>query len=185
VELARGVEEPFCLTIALASHGVLLLALGELDAAHAALEESAERGRQAHDAWAVALPLRNLAIIACRRGEYDRARRLLEESLHGLRDLGERWFVSRSIETLAQVLVAQEEHDRAARLFGAAEGLREAVGASVLAIYRADYDHAIASARKALGPRVFERCWEEGRRQTSDTVVAYALSESIARLASE
>jgi len=179
VALARGLDDPFCLTIALASHGVLLLALSELDAASAALEESVQRSRQADDVWAVALPLRNLAIIACRRGEYERARRLLEDSLQGLRALGERWFVSRSIETLAQVLVAQEEHVRAARLFGAAEGLREAVGASVLAMYRADYDRAIVAARDALGPQVFERCWQEGRRQTPDAVVAYALGESI------
>ena len=75
-------------------------------------------------------------------------RTLLEESLHGLRGLGEKWFLSRSIETLAEVMASTGEHERAAHLFGAAETLREAVGASVLAFYRADYDRAIDMYRE-------------------------------------
>ena len=87
---------------------LVLLALEEYDNARATLEESAARGRETGDAWAVALPLRNLAIIAHRQRDYPTARRLLEESLHGLespgremvslaqhrdagRGLGERW----------------------------------------------------------------------------------------------
>ena len=151
VGLARTTADAFCLTIALASYGVVLLALEEYDNARAALEESAARGRETGDAWAVALPLRNLAIIAHRQRDYRTARRLLEESLHGLRGLGEKWFLSRSIETLAEVMASAGEHERAAHLFGAAETLREAVGASVLAFYRADYDRAIDTV--TCGPR--------------------------------
>jgi Tetratricopeptide repeat len=111
--------------------------MGLHDEARAALEESVARGHQAGDEGAAALPIRNLAIIASRRGDYDGARRLLEDSLRGLRDLGEKWFVSRSIETLAEVLAWQGEHQHAAVLFGRAEGLRDAVGASVLAFFAA------------------------------------------------
>ena len=176
--MARGADDPFCLTIALASYGVVLLALGQYDDALTVLEESVKRGRKVSDRWAVALPLRNLAIIACRRGEYDRARRLLEQSLRDLRIEGEKWFLSRSIETLGAVLVWQREHERATHLLGAAEALREAVGASVLAFYRADYDHAIAAARDALGSEAFDVYWREGRTLTPDAAVAYALGEA-------
>ena len=178
VDLARTTADTFCLTIALASYGVVLLALEEYDNARAALEESASRGREAGDAWVIALPLRNLAVIAHRQGDYGAARRLLEESLHGLRGLGEKWFLSRSIETLAEVMASAGEHERAARLFGAAETLRDAVGASVLAFYRADYDRAIDSVRSALGRLAFESCWIEGRRLAPEEAVAYALRES-------
>jgi non-specific serine/threonine protein kinase len=178
VRTARTASDPFCLTIALASHGVLLLALARYDDARAVLEESVERGRQMQDAWAVALPLRNLAIIAYRRGDHDRAQRLLEESLRGLRALGEKWFLSRSLETLAEVLASRGAHERAARLFGAAEGLRDAVGAPVLAFYRSDYEEAIVRARDAVGPHVFDQCWREGRAWTLEAAVAYALGES-------
>ncbi|HKE86855.1 MAG TPA: winged helix-turn-helix domain-containing protein [Vicinamibacterales bacterium] len=179
VRLARTTNDRFCLTIALASHGVLLLALNEHEPARTVLEESVERGREVGDAWAVALPLRNLGIIAHRRGEYDRARRLLEASLRGLRGLDEKWFLSRSIETLAEVLAWQGANQRAARLFGAAENLRDAVGAPVLAFYRADYDEAVSRARTALGARMFDQCWQEGRALTPDAAIACALGESI------
>ena len=153
VALARKAADAFCLTIALASNGVVLLALEHYDDARAALEESVARGREGGDAWAVALPLRNLAIIAYRQQDYRTARPLLEESLHGLRASGEKWFLSRSMETLAEVMATAGEYERAAHLFGAAETLREAVGASVLAFYRADYERAIGVARTALGPQ--------------------------------
>jgi non-specific serine/threonine protein kinase len=178
VQIARTTQDAFCLTIALASQGVLLLAMGLHDEARKALEESVARGRQARDEWAVALPLRNLAIIASRRGDYEEARRLLQDSLRGLRDLGEKWFLSRSIETLAEVLAWQGEHQQAAVLFGSAEGLRDAVGASVLSFYRHDYDEAIARSRKALGAPAFERYWHAGRTLAPPAAVAYALGES-------
>jgi tetratricopeptide (TPR) repeat protein len=175
--IARTAGDPFCLAIALASQGVVLLTLGQYEAAGTLLEESSALAREAGDAWAVALPLRNLAIIAGRRGEYDTARRLLEESLHGLRDLDEKWFLSRSIETLAEVLAWQGSYQRAVHLFGAAEGLRDAVGAPVLPFYRADYDDALERAREALGPNAFDRCWCEGHALDPNAAVAYALGE--------
>ena len=180
VALARTAADAFCLTIALASYGVVLLALERYDEARAALEESVTRGREGGDAWAVALPLRNLAIIAYRQRDYRTARTLLEESLHGLRAMGEKWFLSRSMETLAEVMAATGAYERAAHLFGAAETLRGAVGASVLAFYRADYDRAIGLARSALGHHKFESCWTAGRALSPDEAVAYALGEQAA-----
>jgi tetratricopeptide (TPR) repeat protein len=178
VRIARTTQDSFCLAISLASYGVLLLAIADYDEARTMLEESVERGRQGGDAWAVALPLRNLAILAHRRGDDERARRLLEESLRVLRELGEKWFLSRSIETLAEVLASQGAHQRAAHLFGAAEGLRDEVGAPVLAFYRADYEEAIARARDAIGAAAFDQCWREGRALKAEAAVAYALGES-------
>jgi non-specific serine/threonine protein kinase len=177
VALARTAADAFCLTIALASDGVVLLALEHYDDARAALEESVARGRERGDAWAVALPLRNLAILAYRQQDHRTARTLLEESLHGLRAMGEKWFLSRTMETLAEVMAAAGEYERAAHLFGAAETLREAVGASVLAFYRADYERAMSMARTALGQERFESCWTAGRALSLDEAVAYALGE--------
>lgn len=178
VRIARGSNDPFGLALALASYGVLLLQLGELGEARAILEESVERGRAMRDAWAVALPLRNLAIMASRLGQFERARQRLEESLEGLAALGEKWFLSRSIETLAEVLAWQGQFERAAHLFGAAESLRDAVGAPVLAFYRTDYDEALARTRQALGTAAFQHGWSQGRRMLPDAAVAYALARN-------
>ena len=82
------------------------------------------------------------------------------------------------METLAEVMSAAGDYERAAHLFGAAETLREAVGASVLAFYRADYDRAIGMTRTALGQQKFASCWTTGHALSSDEAVAYALGES-------
>jgi non-specific serine/threonine protein kinase len=175
VRIARDAHDDFNLTVALASYGVLLLALDGYDEASAVLQESVDRARQSGDAWAAALPLRNLAIIACRHGDYDLARTLLEESLHSMRNLEEKWFLSRSIETLAEVLASAGDCARSALLFGAADTLREAVGASILAFYKDDYDRGVARARQALGSQSFEHYWRLGRSLSADEMVDCAL----------
>jgi len=86
--------------------------------------------------------------------------------------------LSRSIETLAEVLTWEGKHERAAQLFGAAEGPRDAVGASVLVFYRVDYDRAIATLHNALGAEAFDLCWRKGRTLTLDEAVRYALAEA-------
>ena len=82
------------------------------------------------------------------------------------------------METLAEVMAAAGENERAAHLFGAAETLREAFCASVLAFYRADYERAMGMARTALGEQRFESCWTAGRALSPNQAVAYALGES-------
>jgi tetratricopeptide (TPR) repeat protein len=141
------------------------------------LEESIAICREAKDDWAIALPLRNLGIMAFRQGDYDRAVELLKESLIALRKSEERWFVSRSIESLAEALALKGECERAARLFGAGEALREALGASVLPFYRADYDRGIAALRGQLDEGTLAAEWADGRRMAMDEVIAYALAE--------
>ncbi len=61
--------------------------------------------------------------------EYERATALLKESLGLYRDVGDRWRVASVLEGLAEVACDRSKHERAARLFGAAEALRETIGA--------------------------------------------------------
>ncbi|MCV4632950.1 hypothetical protein OFB83_30580, partial [Escherichia coli] len=71
----------------------------------------------------------------------------------------------------------QGDYRRAARLFGAGEALREAVGASVLPFYRADYDRGVEAARAGLDAETFRATWAEGREMSFEQAVAYALAE--------
>ena len=114
--------------------------------------------------WAIALPLRSLAILALQRGDYQQAAACARESLSGQTDSNEKWFISRSLDVIAMVVSAQGQHSRAARLFGAAEALREAVGASPRTIYREEYERRVATARAALGAEVFARHGRQGEQ---------------------
>jgi hypothetical protein len=76
------------------------------------------------------------------------------------------------------VVSAQSQYSRAARLFGAAEALREALGASPRTIYREEYERRVATARAALGAENFRAAWTAGRVMAVEEAIAHALAES-------
>ena len=74
---------------------------------------------------------------------------------------------------------AQEPAERSTRLFGAAEGLMEAVGAPVYNYVKVDpslYQRTRACALSQLGEDAFEAARAEGRAMTFEQAVEYALS---------
>ena len=71
----------------------------------------------------------------------------------------------------------QRQPERAARLFGAAEGLREVMGAPLPPADRAGRDRSVAAVRSALGEEAFAAAWAEGRAMSLEAAVAFALAE--------
>ena len=67
---------------------------------------------------------------------------------------------------------------RAARLWGAAQALREQIGASLPPSAREEYDRDMAAACAVLGDEAFSAAWTEGRRMTKEQAVSYALEET-------
>jgi DNA-binding NarL/FixJ family response regulator len=80
-----------------------------------------------------------------------------------------------NLELLAAAVSLQGDHRRAALLFGAAEALREAVGAFVLPLYRAEYDRGVAATRTGLDEATFSAVWSEGRAMSPEEAVEHAL----------
>jgi DNA-binding CsgD family transcriptional regulator len=91
---------------------------------------------------------------------------LFEESLAIARKVDDKLNIASCLEGLAGVVAAQGESVWAARLWGAAEGLREAIGAPIPPVERANYERAIAVAHAKLGERTFSAAWAEGRALT-------------------
>src|SRR5205807_9482260 len=104
-----------------------------------------------------------LGMVAHRHGDLGPARALLDESLALFRELGHKLEIARDVEGLAAVAVAQAQCERAARLFGAAEGLREAMGAPLPPADRAEHDRSVAAVRAALVEEAFAAAWAAGR----------------------
>jgi DNA-binding CsgD family transcriptional regulator len=174
VDLFREGDDKFGLAITLSRLGITALAQGDYAAAQAALEEGEAISREIEDDWALALALRNLGIGALRQGEYEQAVARLRESLEVLRETGNPLYMQ-NLELLAAAVSMHGDHRRGAWLFGAAEALREAVGAFVLPLYRAEYDHGVAAARAGLDEEAFAKAWAEGRTMTPGQAVEYAL----------
>jgi hypothetical protein len=88
------------------------------------------------------------------------------------------------LEGLAKVAGAEEAAARAARLLGAAEALREAIGAPLPPVERADYDRSVDTVRAGLSEEAFAAAWSEGRLMALEQALVYALNpeEAIALL---
>jgi non-specific serine/threonine protein kinase len=81
---------------------------------------------------------------------------------------------------------ARGEHTRAARLYGAADALRQAIGAPVPLFERADKASALTATRTALGPARFAAAWAEGQSLSAEDAVKLALTgEATPRVRSE
>jgi hypothetical protein len=90
--------------------------------------------------------------------------------------LGKRLSLALSFEAFAH-LAARDDPDRAARLWGAAEALRERLGAPLPPNDRAEYERDVAAVRQALGAERFAIAWVAGRSLTEEQAIAYALGE--------
>lgn len=73
--------------------------------------------------------------------------------------------IAACLEGLAAAAGAVGQLEQAARLFGAAEALRESLGASLPPAERADHDRQSAAVRAALGQPEFAAAWAQGREQ--------------------
>jgi DNA-binding CsgD family transcriptional regulator len=78
------------------------------------------------------------------------------------------------LEVLADLAGEAGSHREAARLFGAAEAIRERMGAVRFKIYDAGYEASVAAARDALGERDFDAAWAEGAALSTEEAIAYA-----------
>jgi len=167
---------------------------GDYRAARTRYEESLAINRELGNKRDIAISLGSLGSVAQAQGDYGAARGLFEESLTVKRELGNKGSIVQELEWFAAVAVAQGQPERAARLFGAAEALREAMGALLPSADRAGHDRSATAARTALGEAGearfgreadsaggrapgFATAWAEGRAMTLEQATAYALDE--------
>jgi non-specific serine/threonine protein kinase len=150
---------------------------GDYQRAEALFEESVAIGRESNDAPGVATSLMCLGAVATRQGDHGRARALLEESLMLNMELGLRVNIAECLEILSGMAGALGDAARAARLWGAADALREAIGAPWLPLERRLYEPHLAAIRSRSDQAVWAGAWEEGRAMTMEDAVGYALEE--------
>jgi non-specific serine/threonine protein kinase len=119
-----------------------------------------------------------LADVARGLGELDQAEALYQTVVGTWQQLGHRPGIARCLECLAFVAGAQERLTRAGQLYGAAEALRESLGALMMSDERAEYGQALAVLRARLGERAaeFQQAWEAGRQMGYDAAVELALA---------
>jgi non-specific serine/threonine protein kinase len=154
--------------------GLTLFEQGAIDRAAAAFEEALRGFRADGNAYGAGFVLTNLAKVARVRGDYPRATALLVESLAARSEFGDKMGIEGCLRGLARIAVLTNQLERAARLFGAAEALREAVGAAGPR-HHLRHDQAVAQVRAGLGDARFAEAWAAGRALPLHEAVAEAL----------
>ncbi len=158
--------------------GNVARAQGDFASARRLYEESLADYRELGDRQGIAESLNNLGRVACERGDLPATRALHEESLAIRRELGDRRGIAESLEGFADVAFTSARPCRAARIWGAAEQLRNVIGAPLPRSDCAPHERQVSAARVALGDdAAFDEAWREGRAMTPEQIFEYVLEE--------
>jgi predicted ATPase/DNA-binding CsgD family transcriptional regulator len=161
--------------VVLINLGLLLAYLGD-GAGEGHLLEALRIMRALGDVATVATVLANLGTVAIDRGGQEEAEAYFLESLRMQRYLGARESLADCAEGLATVAAGRGDGDRALRLAGAAEGIRQAIGAAAEPWSQRILRGWVDRARAADGAAA-RRTWAEGSALPAAEVIALALDE--------
>ena len=99
-------------------------------------------------------------------------------SLQVLIETGDHWGIAQAIDALGCLAGAEGDAERAALLLGAAEALRQRVGAQIFPSEREDHDRAVRAAEQAQGEPAFSDAWARGRALLLDEAIEIARAQS-------
>ena len=172
---------------------------GDTAAARTLCQQSLALFREFGNRKGIAQALYGLGMAACRAGDPDKsARSFYEESLTMYRELGDKRGIASALKGMAELSLVVPPSggsseppsggttsggtpsgaERAARLWGAAESLREAIGAPLPPCDHSDYERHVVVARAVLGEKAFSTAWAHGRALPLEQAIAYALQET-------
>ena len=152
--------------------GLLALGEGETALAHSRVEQAVALFKEMRHQYGMTVSLYALAQVVAAGGDDARSQSLYEEGIAVARKTGNRQTVAFGLEGLARVVAVQGELSWAARLWGAAETLRETIGAPIPPVERPAYESSVTAARAQLGEKPFATAWAEGRTMTPEQVLA-------------
>lgn len=162
---------------ALGNLGRTALCRGDYVRAKALIQSSLTLCREMGDQDGVAECLARLGGVAAAQGETESAQRLYQESLTLYQQVGDRPGVAECLKELGKLAGAQANVARAGQLLGAAEALREALGAWLLPDECSGYDQTIAALHARFGHAAFKAAWAQGRAMTTEQAIALALKD--------
>jgi predicted ATPase/DNA-binding CsgD family transcriptional regulator len=154
------------------------LALQQRDAVtvHRRLSQSLTLFREIGNRRGIARSLSGLGAAAAIQQDWTRARMCYEESLTEAQEVGDKVEIASGLEGIAGVIAAGEASLVtvlwAAQLWGAAEALRETMGAPLPPVERAPYEARVTAAHSSIGRRIFSAYWAQGRTMTPEQALA-------------
>lgn len=156
--------------------GRLTLQQGDVVTAYTLLERSLTLFREIGNRRGIARSLFHLGDVTAMQQDWARAHMLYEESLNEAQAVNDTFEITSCLEGVAGIVAAERGTLAsvlwAAQLWGAAEALREKIGAPLPPVERAGYERGVAAARSSLGKRLFAAYWAQGRTMTPEQALA-------------
>ncbi|MCX6379063.1 MAG: tetratricopeptide repeat protein [Armatimonadetes bacterium] len=172
----RTLADRECLANALKDSGRLALATNDYASAKSYFDESLSLSQQVGVLLVRGDALSGLGSVALERGNYPSARACFEEALTLYRKLSFRLSVAETLEMFGRLAVKESHIKHAVTLLGAAQTLREALGAPLPPYLQKAYEQTLSEARQALDNAVFLEAWAQGCALPLDSAIEYALS---------
>ncbi|HEY2593935.1 MAG TPA: LuxR C-terminal-related transcriptional regulator [Chloroflexota bacterium] len=170
----RGVGDEISVILPLAALGFTVCLLGDPSRATELCEEAVHLARETGASGRLALALIYQGQVASLLDRPTPAANAFLEGLRVAREWDSAWGMAECLEGLAVVASGEGQPERAARLLGAAARLRQAIGAPVHPVDRADHERAVEASRSALGLAEYASAWESGQQLGVDEVIACA-----------
>ena len=165
--------------------GTCALLRGSPQEASGLVEIALTAARERGDRLVTYIGLFTAAQAAIALGDAERARDQLAEGVRLSQETGDLANLAYVLDALAVIESTTGRARRVALLLGAAQALRELVGATVYGYYQPDpalREGAATSARAKLGDDAFDAAVDEGRRLDPDQAAALALEGPAGRL---
>jgi ATP/maltotriose-dependent transcriptional regulator MalT len=170
--LFREVGDKEGIASCLSLTGRLALSEGDTASARSLNEQALALFKEMKQQHGTALSLYALAQVAEALGDHAGSQALYEQGVVVVRKSGDKWTILFGLEGLAAAVAAQGNHTWAAHLWGAAEALREAIGAPLPLVERAPYHRAVEALRSQLGEQAFAAAWAQGRTLSPEQALA-------------
>ncbi len=139
------------------------------------LEESLTMSEELKLTWLESDILLGLGHAACRQGDHRRAAVLYKQSLEKRREVVPG--LPGRLEKFANLALHVHEPLRAARLLGAAENLRQRMGAPIPPVEQGEYNESLRLLCSQLDDKGKNEAWRSGAAMALNEIVAYVLED--------
>jgi predicted ATPase len=124
--------------------------------------------------WWLAHALTTRARVAIAQGDVEQADCDAHDALACAAEVEAHQGIPDILECLATLAGDGGSHREAARLFGAAEAIRQCMGAVRFKVWDAGYEASVAAVRNAMSQADFALAWAEGAAMSTEEAIAYA-----------
>jgi non-specific serine/threonine protein kinase len=161
--IAREMNNRQHISLRLTGLGEIARTQKDYKAAREFYEEALILAREESSKYYIAIHTSNLAYTTCLLGDYQSAISYTLECLEATEDLGDKRNMGITLSIFGALAVAAGEMEKAARLWGAAQGIFDAIGFKLVKVDQEFNDRYICDARAAIGDEAFETAFEKGR----------------------